>query len=584
MVGPFVVGTHRPRNPWPLAAGRITAGVAAVTLLVPWKPARAEFVDVANATLADTQRGWGVAWGDYDKDGDLDLLLMNTGFQDGRIFRNDGGDSFVIAPGSPLGFLGLAANWGDYDDDGDLDIYLTIAGAPNKLYENQGNGSFTLITSGPQADASQSYGFAWVDIDNDHDLDLYVANNGQANRLFRNEGDGTFADATETPLDDTGNGQAVTWGDYDNDGDLDVYLSNLYSPNNLLRNDGGTFADVTIPPLDNAGPGRGAAWGDYDNDGDLDLYLVVEFSQNRLLRNDGAAGFTDVTTGPLGVVGDTFNAGWLDYDNDADLDLYVVNFSTTTPNKLLRNDGGGVFTDVVSPAANDSASGIGMGCADYDQDGDVDIYVANYEAPNRLLRNDFDNGNHWLHVDLSGTASNRLGIGARVRVVAGGVSQIHEVEPSSGFLAQHSFIVEFGLGAATVADTLEIRWPSGIVQDMTNVSADQRLNVVERDQAVAVGDRGYAPGRLGLSGGAPSPFAGASRIVFTLATDTNVRLSVHDLAGRLVTTLVDGWRPAGVQAAVWDGRNDGRPVGTGVYLLRLQAGSEVRSGKIVLMR
>jgi hypothetical protein len=475
----------------------------------------APWVDITNGALADTGNGRGVAWGDYDNAGDLDLYLTNNG--PNKLFRNDGNDLFVDATSSPLGDAGhgMGAVWGDYDNDGDIDLYLANDNTSNKLFRNEGGGVFTDVTSGPLGDAGRGMAVGWADYDKDGDIDLYLANLAQPNKLFRNDGGGVFVDVTSPPLGDPGNGMGVAWGDYDNDGDLDIYLANYdYSGNKLFQNDGGgVFVNVTSGPLGGPAIATGVDWGDYDNDGDLDLY-VASFStaNNKLYRNDGGGVFSDVTSGPLAGPGWSTAVAWGDYDNDGDLDLFAAHAGAAC--QLFRNDGGGVFVDVTSGPLLNAASTQGAAWGDYDNDGDLDIYVANFGTSNKLYLNQVGSANHWLHIDLVGTVSNKSGIGARVRVVSGGVSQIREISGSSGFCGQNSLTAEFGLGSTTRVDTLEVKWPSGIVQRCMGVPIDTLLKIYERtwirgdantDGVINVNDVVYLINYLYIHGPAPTP-------------------------------------------------------------------------------
>ncbi|KPJ65533.1 hypothetical protein AMJ44_10005 [candidate division WOR-1 bacterium DG_54_3] len=444
----------------------------------------AEWVDLTYPPLGeDTSYSSGVAWGDYDGDGDLDVYLTHGGYPN-ELFRNEGRGVFVDATSGPLGDsdFGLGVAWGDYDNDGDLDLYLANCFTANKLFRNEGGGSFIDATSGPLGDAACGTGVAWGDFDNDGDLDIYLVNDGSANKLFRNDGGGAFVDATGGPLGDPGNGTAVACGDYDNDNDLDIYIVNVGNANKLLRNEGNlVFVDATAGPLGDALNGRGVDWGDYDNDGDLDLYFANAYAGNKLLRNDGGGSFVDVTSGPLADGGNAKGVAWGDYDNDGDLDLFLAkgDGAILGPNRLLRNDGGGSFVDATSGALSDSGMWSGSALGDMDNDGDLDLYVGNLSGPNKLFLNQIGSTKHWLHVNLVGTVSNKSAIGARVRVVSGGLSQIREISGGSGYLSQNSLTAEFGLGSATQADTVEVRWPSGQADTMTAVSVDIMLQIYE---------------------------------------------------------------------------------------------------------
>ncbi|RPJ42820.1 MAG: hypothetical protein EHM19_09840, partial [Candidatus Latescibacterota bacterium] len=436
--------------------------------------------DVAAGLLADAGAGAAVAWGDYDGDLDPDLYIVNDGSAN-KLLRNIGVFGFDDQTSGPLGDAGAGAGaaWGDADNDGDPDLYLVNDGA-NKLFRNDGAGIFVDATSGPLGDAGAGRGAAWADIENDGDLDLYLANDGP-NKLLRNDGAGVFVDATSGPLGDAGDCRGAAFTDYDDDGDLDLYLVNDGSANKLLRNDGaGVFIDATAGPLGDSGAGRGAAWGDYDNDGDLDLYVIND-GPNKLLRNDGAGAFADWTAGPLGDAGTAAAAGWADADNDGDLDLYLVNDGGQS--RLLRNDGAGAFSDATVDPLGDAGSGAGMAWADYDGDGLVDIYVSD-DGPNRLYRNLSEPARSWLRVRAIGSVSNTSSIGARVRVVAGGASQLREIDGGSGSPSQASLDAEFGLGSATIVDTLLVRWPSGLEKVLVGVPADTRIVVRELDPPV----------------------------------------------------------------------------------------------------
>jgi hypothetical protein len=467
------------------------------------------------------QRNMGVAWGDYNGDSLPDIYATNfTGSSNKLFANNNGSDVFIDVTAAPLNVTDAVygAAWGDYDNDGDLDLYIANYDGANKLFRNNGGGSFTDVTVAPLNDAGYSLHICWVDYNNDGKLDIYQTTYGGPNRLYRNNGDGTFTDVgAGSPVGYNGSSGGAAWGDYDNDGDMDLYLTcNYGEANHLYRNDGGgTFVDVTAAPLNDTGEGYGADWGDYDNDGDLDLYLANNGQANKLFRNDGGT-FTDVTAAPLNDAGYGVSVGWGDYDNDGNLDLYLVN--SGTPNQLFIGDGAGGFTALTLSNVLDNAYGIGFGWGDYDLDGDLDIYLANaglYQQ-NRLFRNNLGNLKDWFEVDLIGTISNRNAVGARVRLVAGGKSQIREVTAGSGFCSQHTLTVEFGLDTATTIDSLIIRWPRGATQVLTALSANNHIWVTETapsyvcgdangDTKVNVGDAVYIISYVFRGGPAPTP-------------------------------------------------------------------------------
>jgi hypothetical protein len=480
----------------------------------------AEWVDLTYPPLGeDTSYSATVAWGDYDGDGDLDVYLTHGSYHSNQLFRNDGGGVFVDATSGPLGDLDFASGvaWGDYDNDGDLDLYLAECFTANELFRNDGGGTFVDVTGGPLGDAGCGMGVVWGDFDNDGYLDIYLANDGSANKLFRNDGGGNFVDSTSGPLGDAGSSSTVACADYDNDGDLDIYLVNFGSANRLLRNDGGlVFVDVTSGPLGDAAQGKGVAWGDYDNDGDMDLYFANQYTGNKLLRNDGGGTFVDVTSGPLADGGNGKGAAWGDYDNDGDLDLFLAkgDGATLAENKLMRNDGGGIFVDVTSGPLTKLGLWSGSALGDCDNDGDLDLYVANLQGPNSLFLNQKGSTNHWLHANLVGVVSNKSAIGARVSAYSSSLSQIREISGGSGYMSQNSLTAEFGLGSLTLVDSLIIRWPSGTVQKLSSLPVDTLLTITESafirgdangDGLINLGDAIYILNYLFKGGPAPDP-------------------------------------------------------------------------------
>jgi hypothetical protein len=292
------------------------------------------------------------------------------------------------------------------------------------------------------------------------------------------------------------------WGDYDNDGDPDVFVANESNQSNgLYNNQGdGTFARVLSGPhFTDGGDSFGASWGDYDNDGDLDLFVANFGNENNFLyTNNGDGTFTAVTGGPIVTDGSwSIGSAWGDVDNDGDLDLYVANgFGLPTlTNFLYLNNGDGTFTKITSDV---SVTDIGWsyGCAmgDIDEDGDLDIGVAKCISNNEhnvIYLND-GNANHWLDIECVGILSNRSSVGARVHVKAtidgSPVWQMREITSQSGYAGQSGLNAWFGLGNATVADSVTVTWPSGITRVFDDVPADQRLVIEECSSVDPDGD------------------------------------------------------------------------------------------------
>jgi len=333
-----------------------------------------------------------VSWGDFDNDGDLDVLT--TGFNGSnfsRVYRNDSG-TFVDITANLVGVAVGSAAWGDYDNDGDLDILLTGRDASNnpisKLYRND-SGTFT-DTSAPLIAVRYS-SVAWGDYDNDGDLDILLAGRdaGGTNRtkIYRNDGSDLFTDisasVTAVALG------SVAWGDFDNDGDLDILLAGYDASSvrrsQVLRNDGtGGFTDISAPLLPLVA--TSAAWGDYDNDGDLDILLTgIDGGggvHSLVYTNDGSGGFSDLSAGLAPV--QYGSVAWGDYDNDGDLDILLTGRSTGSARitRIYRNDGGS-FTDTSANVTGVDFSSVAWG--DYDNDGDLDILLSGRDPGGALI-------------------------------------------------------------------------------------------------------------------------------------------------------------------------------------------------------
>ena len=462
------------------------------------------FTKVTTGPWSDVGTSHGAFWGDYDNDGFIDLFLPQTEGDVGPakhwLYHNNADGTFSRVTNGPVATVisaGFAASWGDYDNDGHLDLVLLNQDQPNYLFHNRGDGSFAAVPGAAFVSESTSCrGASWVDYDNDGYLDLFRTALNQSSRLYHNSHDGTFTRILQGAfLTAPGYFLGVAWGDYNNDGRLDLFLPQAYEPevqpSRLYRNDGsGSLTRVGTGTLDANLGSHGAAWGDYDNDGDLDLFVAngtypdIQSRPNFLYRNDGNDAFTSITS--LSAADSENNGGasavctWADYDNDGWLDLFVGNRDGQN-NFLYHNNGDGTFAKVSSIVAGDGGNAVGATWGDYDNDGFVDLVVANGGEANFLYHNS-GNGNHWLKFHLIGTRSNRAAIGAKVRVratIKGRTFwQMREVPGGDG-RGQNSLHVQVGLGDATSAESVRIEWPSGTVQEMSNVPAGQFLSVTE---------------------------------------------------------------------------------------------------------
>ncbi|MCD6167221.1 VCBS repeat-containing protein, partial [bacterium] len=447
------------------------------------------FTDVTEISgVGSRGNNHGIAFGDYDNDGDLDIYVTKGNYESNILYQNNGDGTFTdvtyIAGVGDFGY-GYHSVFGDYDNDGDLDLYIANANMPNVLYQNNGDGTFTDVTTfAGVGDAGYSRSVVFADLNNDGYLDIYVAKAAnQANILYRNNRDGTFSDVSNVAgVADQSYSASVVCGDYNNDGFLDIYIANFRGEANVLyRNNGdGTFTNVTkIAGVGDSGWGHSAAFGDYDNDGFLDIYVVnCKEHPNVLYHNNGDGTFTDVTEA-AGVGNIQYGRGvtFADFNNDGNLDIYVSNSGR---NVFYSNNGDGTFSDLSSESGLDNwGEGVSVSTGDYNNDGWLDIYLGNWkDKPNILFQNN-GNSNNWIVVKTIGTVSNRDGIGARVKVVTSESSQYREVSGGSGYCTQNSLPVEFGLGKSTLVDSIIIRWPSGIIQDTTNIAANQIITFVE---------------------------------------------------------------------------------------------------------
>jgi len=446
-----------------------------------------QFADVTTSAFGSSPLNVttnGAAWGDIDNDGDLDLYVTTIGYNQHLLYINAGDGTFseqavargaAVSDGAEL-TNGTGIALGDYDRDGYLDVFVgqwrpNVASGPlqSRLLHNDGTnqpGNFSdttdaagvslELTSGPKAGGSYSFSPRFADLDGDRNPDLAITSDFGTSRLFWNEGpdaptqfsDGTLAAGTNTGQNDMGS----TIGDIDGDGKLDWFITDIYrdplanahpNGNRLFRNEGSRqFSDTTdAAGVRNGDWGWGTAMLDYDNDGDLDITLTNGFIDGGQFLND--------------------------------------------PMRLWDNDGTGQFTEIgAATGVSDTGQGRGLLTFDYDHDSDLDIFVVNNGNQPVLLRNDGGNNNGFLRIRTVGTLSNRDGIGALIQVTPDiqqpGEQMVWEVNAGTHYLAQSEFIAHFGLGSAVQSvDKVLILWPSGVQQMLLNIPADTLTSVVE---------------------------------------------------------------------------------------------------------
>jgi hypothetical protein len=459
-----------------------------------------------------------------------------------RLFRNEGGRRFqdvTEAAGLRGEGYSMGAAVADYDNDGDQDLF--VAGVHRQhLYRNAGGRFEDVAAAAGVASTQWVVGGGWFDYDNDGHLDLLAVNYtvwtaafdrfcGDAARgirvychpkwfppvplsLFRNRGDGRFEDVSVPSgiAAVKGRGMAVAFADHDQDGFTDVYVTNDKLPSFLFRNRGdGTFAEtgllagVALPQHGQDVSAMGADFRDYDNDGAPDLHVTALAGESfPLFRNLGKGMYQDAThrarLAPLVAARSGWANGFFDFDNDGWKDLFTANAHVNDEierfeanayrltNSVFRNAGDGTFVDASAGAglaAAEARAHRGAGFGDLDGDGRVDVVVSALGAPAELWWNESPGAGHWLALRLRGTTSNRDGMGAVIRIAAAAdprwKRQWNAMTTAVGYASSSAGPVHFGTGTAATIDTVEVRWPSGRSQVLSNVRADQVLGVTE---------------------------------------------------------------------------------------------------------
>lgn len=433
-----------------------------------------------------TGYGIGCCIGDYDNDGNKDLFITNFG--QNVLYRNNGDGTFTdvsqhagIADES---LFSAGCAFADYNNDGWLDLIVInyvilnlqdapdcsqdgipaycrpedFPPAPDKLYRNNGDGTFTNVTQETGINLQgRGLGVVWTDIDNDSWLDLYIANDRDANFLYRNNGDGTFTELGElqgmarNEHGDAESSMGIDTADYDNDGDLDLILTHYQAETNTLyQNDGnGVFWDITAQSRLGEPTLLPLAWGtnfaDFDNDGWTDLF----FANGHL--HDNIEKFEEVG-------------------------IYKQQ------NQLFYNQGNGLYTDISKKCGDGlqiEKSSRGSVFGDYDNDGDLDMLIMNIADTPDLLRNDTPPQNNWLSIKLIGKETNRDAIGTKVTLQVGDTTRRIEVKSGGSYLSQNQFRLQVGLGTAKKVDQLAIKWQNGIQEILENVKSNQQLTIEE---------------------------------------------------------------------------------------------------------
>jgi len=468
----------------------------------------------------------------------VDLVKSNKKTKS-ALYRNNRDGTFTDVAGK-AGVAdiswGMGAAVGDYNNDGFVDIYVTCVG-PNHLLKNNGDGTFTNVTRTARVgDPRWSAGAAFVDYDHDGKLDLFVSNYvafdfnklpefgvgklcqykgvpvqcgprglpGDGDTLYRNNGDGTFTDVTNKAgvSDPDGYyGMGVICSDFNDDGLIDIFVANDSTPNFLYQNKGdGTFKEVgfisgtAVNENGSEQGSMGVTVADYDHDGKFDLFVTnFDDDYNTLYHGDGQMSFTDLSYNAKVAADSLPFVGWgtkfFDYDNDGWVDLFVANGHVypQIPNYRQRNlfhknNRDGTFSEIgaqLGSALIEKRVGRGVAFGDLDNDGDVDIVINNLDGVPQVLRNEAENANNSVLIKLIGGPSNRDGIGARVRVVSSDLTQIDEVRSGDSYISQSDLRLHFGLEKRTKIAVIEIRWPSGKTEKISDAKINRILIIKE---------------------------------------------------------------------------------------------------------
>jgi hypothetical protein len=558
------------------------------------------FTDVAPSLgVADSGAAQGVVLQDFNNDGWLDIFLLNNNTPN-KFWINNNGTSFTelsaswniasLIPGR-----GLSAS--DFDNDGKLDVMIGNWQSSIVLYKNTGTSFLNFTTNAGVNFTGYGGSICWFDYNKDGKADVMFTNNGippRYNYFFRNENLLSFTNvAYSVGFTDSNSTLTVASGDYDNDGDLDVYMGNQTAIGQaytgfLYRNEGnGTFTNVTAASqLVTVFYNWGAEWGDYNNDGHLDIFLANYTGLNQLFKNNGNGTFSDVTS-QMGIndQGQSYSCGWADYDNDGDLDVYIAR-SQNNMDRMYRNDGT-TFTDV--------SSLIGMGdlrhssCVswgDYNNDGYPDLYLNNNGHLNRLYKN---NGgtNKWVQFRLQGTATNRSAIGSRVTVKTGSLTQIREVEGGSGGKGQNSLTLEFGLGSASVIDSVIVRWYNGLTQRFANVAVNNIYTMYEGGP-LGVENKNEIPSAYMLYQNYPNPFNPTTLLKFVIPAEAgihvkNIQLNIYNGIGQFIKSLVNESAGSGLSPGEYEVEFNGTNFSSGLYFYSLLVDGKVIDTKKMML-
>lgn len=545
--------------------------------------------------------GGGAGFADYDSDGDVDLLVAGrTHF---IVYRNNNGAFADVTAQSGINFNGdclKSVVWGDYNNDGFRDVYLTSWYTGSRLYKNNGNGTFTDVTA--SSGVSINFNFqtttaAWGDINRDGFIDLYIGNYGniegagdEPNFLFKNNGNGTFSDITSSsgtrdsslkkPL-------AIVIYDYNMDGWQDIYIAmDKYQRSTMFKNLGnGTFLDATYETgtmcfFD----AMGIAVGDYNHDGLLDLHVSNGPPGNATFRYNGNGTFSNVAVQTNTTINkECWGNSFIDYDNDGWCDLYVTaSAGIDMCDVLYKNNRNSTFSNTgFSIGIRDSTYSYGVAKGDFNNDGYPDIMTTMSRDSVAHFYKNSGGSNNWIKLKCVGVESNKDAIGTVVTSYAGGVMNRQVILGGSSFLSSDDIELVFGIGTSFQADSIIINWPSGNIDRSYNIQKNGRYTAVEGNGVIGITPIGSEiPKVFSLHQNYPNPFNPNTKIRFEVPFSSFVSIKVFDMTGRVVETLVNQNMSAGIYETDFRSRD----ISSGVYFYRIESGSFTETKKMTLIK